>query len=262
MPVTQQLFRLSRFVILVASVAVHDLEAQQINTGAPGGPGSTTYTFGYCGIIPTSCGGTYQTIGQSFTVPTGVTQLDQFQFYMGGYHLPSNPVDLVDWQAFIAPFDQPTHTISGPLLYQTPLLGVMPAVPSFLFYHWEIFNTPGVAVTPGSQYIVFLSAPAYFATQTIPNTVPLINAETTNADYYAGGEALSLGVHGPSTLNGMLAATWLPEAVPGDFAFTATFSTTATPEPGTLGLVASGIMGLAAFVRVRKRRHGGQEIEI
>ncbi len=93
--------------------------------------------------------GATQTYGEIFTAPGGINDLNGFSFYMGDSYAPGNIIT----GAYVATW---TGTHAGTLLYSSPQITYDNAG------NEEININPGnVLVTPGQQYVIFLSTSEY-----------------------------------------------------------------------------------------------------
>ena len=215
--------------LVILAVASTASSAQQINLLPGGGSVGSWGSFG---------GGAGADWGQSFTTPTGYNQLDQFTFFFKG-----NGAGL-PFRAYVATFNGATNT-AGTMLFQSAItMGVNSATLAPF-----VFNTGGIAVTAGTKYFAFVDASDYVASGGA--------AKSMGGEYadfgagYAGGDFLyNNGING--TFTNTQTTGWTPK---GDLVFNATFSSSAvvaTPEPATLGLLATGLIGVVGVAR-RKR---------
>ncbi|QOG20346.1 MULTISPECIES: autotransporter outer membrane beta-barrel domain-containing protein [Bradyrhizobium] len=88
------------------------------------------------------------TYGQTFTPTSGQTRLSGFNFQLS---LPFGTAP--QYQAFVYAFDPTTQHITGSALFSS---GIMTA-PSGSAYQTVSINTGGVSLTPGQQYVLFLT---------------------------------------------------------------------------------------------------------
>lgn len=145
---------------------------------------------------------------QSFVAPSGISTLASFTW--GGFQT-SSPYSFGLYE-----FDGAQLT-SGALWSQA----MTSAVSSFTVQTL----TPDAAVTPGTQYAIGVT------------TTGTSQQQALFADLFPGGRAYNRsGDH------------YVTFAGEGDITgFSATFGTTVTPEPASLGLLATGLIGLAAL---------------
>lgn len=177
------------------------------------------------------------TVGQTFTVPTGATQLDNFTFYLANDDVFGGGGDLV-FQPYLMLWngDHPT----GMNLYTG---GTQPGNATSIYQ--PVTLAAGISVTPGDVFVAFLTTAG--VTQ---NGDGYNQFEGTNATYN-GGE-LVYASPSPDGSDLMSPGVWSSSAGQ-QLAFNAQFSTV-TPEPSEFVLLGTGLTSLIGFVRIRRRR--------
>jgi hypothetical protein len=200
--------------------------------------GTSSNYFGPLGID--SQGFPASALAQTFMTPAGMNYLQSFSFYLSN----SFNGNLLFLQAAVYQFN-PAGFLSGPALFTSALFngsGNVNGNDTFAFGNLNI------ALTPNVVYALVLSTlPG--AAQTPDGSTVLANL--ADGDTYAGGSLFYALSTNPADLTSPDGFTSLDGTT--DAAFSATFTPTATPEPATLMLVATGFAG-AGGVAVRRRR--------
>ncbi|MFZ0707823.1 MAG: PEP-CTERM sorting domain-containing protein [Candidatus Korobacteraceae bacterium] len=169
-----------------------------------------------------------QTYGEIFTAPDGINNLTSFSFYTGD---PFFSGDIIAG-AYIATW---TGTHAGALLYDSGQFNYDNAGNEEL-----TFNTNGVAVSPGQQYVMFLSTSKF-------------HGESVGATYvsYGGTNQYLDGFayfNNGRDFESLFFNDWNAYGLQPDWAIDLEFNS--VPEPGTLLMLGTGILGsIAGFQR-------------
>ena len=229
-------------MLAVASTA----DAQQINTGAPPLSNAAASPLGRSG--PTQ----YASAAQTFTVTAALPPvLDAFQFWVGeqaGFWMLS-------YRAYIYAWDDAARRPIGSALFRSaPQTGTIVVAPPVA----QTFTTDGLMLAPGQMYAAILSS-VEFPLPDVRTIGGVSNASGFPADGYAGGAAYVRFSTASDGVAGLANGAWSTAGgvtTGADYAFTATFRAaqppTVVPEPTTVALLGTGLLGLAVAVRRRR----------
>ena len=236
----------------LAALALAPLAAQQINTGTP--PIGLVEGRERIGLSPFFAGN----VAQSFTVPTGVGALTQFQFWTSNN--ASNFQNL-SFRAYIFAWSDALGRPTAAPIWSSGLLTgntALPSAPQAL-----TVAVPSLVLTSGQQYAAVLSPLGTSFPPTGATWEGLVwNARGTvngaPADTYAGGQGWIIVTPRDAALSALQATRWTGGPPGQDFAFTATFATITPPDPGVIPepstwvLLGTGLAALGAYARRRR----------
>jgi hypothetical protein len=230
---------------LLAVGAMQPLAAQQDYSSS-----TTPTTSNGFGALP----GEGWVVGQSFTA-TGST-LSAFGFYAA-----SNWSGNATFQAFL--FEMSGSSVVGSALYSSSVMSY-----TSITTGWLDFFTSGTALAPGAVYLALL------APVSVSGGLAVMDLGTEASDAYAGAAAYTWGTL-PLTESALQSGSWSAlgslTGIPGqDFALRLDYTAddpgdtgaladpsdlaiTSTPEPVSMALVATGLIGLIGAQCLRRR---------
>jgi len=179
------------------------------------------------------------TYGQTITIQAGSTQLDSFSFALNDY-LNS---DTVDFAAYVMGWDSANSKATGGVLYASAQFTTTNNGGAD-GYEYFTFNTGGLNLVAGSQYVLFLNASNFFDGDYGTAYMPL----ATNNPYSGGG---AVYINNGSNFGQLTTTGWADLSGAGyDMGFTANFSAGSVPDAGSSLLMAGcALLGLAALRR-------------
>jgi hypothetical protein len=197
--------------------------AQAANIDTTGTTNTTVQPFG----APDTA-----TYGQSFTVAAGDTQLTSFSMFLNGTGAS------LTFRGYLAAWDGAKATS---LLYTSADTTISSGAGN-----QEFTFTPNIAVTPGSQYIAFLSISQLAAQPASTYTMPI---RFGLSDILPGGGFFFQ--NNGTDFASLFANNWSGFGESNDVAFKATFA--AVPEPATWAMMIGGF-GLAGMAARRRAK--------
>ena len=232
---------------LLLLLAAAPARAQLIDTGTPPTVANwPIFAFGRGTEV------SYASYGQSFTVPTGssLTNLTEFDFWLRDNAITGT----TPFYAYIFGWDAATRQTGGSYLFRSTAQNYTGAATPTEFS----FVTGGLNLTAGQTYIAVLSS-VEFPDAPLGLRPGVTQTTAWPNDTYAGGS--SFVRFGPAGLTTLTGGAWnLAGGTGTDLAFRATFAapgggpTATIPEPSSVALVATGVLGLALLGRRRGTR--------
>lgn len=216
--------------VLTASV----VDTNVISTTSAWDGNNGIYYFGESLINDSSA-----TFGQTITVGSTYTRLANFTFWINdSYPAFDNPINFA---AYVMAWDG--NKADGPILYQSGKLttsnnGGQGGMEPFTF------NTGGISLTPGGQYVLFISV-----SQFVDGDSERGGVGGVLTDAYPGGSFVNLG--NGSNFGLLTTENWVTTPQ-WDLAFTATLSP--APEPSTILLGGAGLGLIWIFCRKSARQ--------
>lgn len=169
------------------------------------------------------------TYGETFTAPGVDNVLQDFTFYMAG---PDTAGDIL-LRAYVATW---TGTHAGSLLYTSSPVDYANTGNAAL-----TFNTGGLSLTPGGSYVMFLSVSQEYGLSSGESYV------SSGAATIPGGSFVYYNNSG--NFSSLFSTNWDATGLSPDWAIHADFNGSAVPEPGSLVLMGTGLVGLIGVIR-------------
>ena len=173
------------------------------------------------------------TYGETFNAPSnGDVYLQSFSLYLAG---PYSSGDII-MSAYIA---QWTGTHAGTLLYSSAPFDYPNTGNAELTFGPNL----GIQLTPGGSYVAFLSISNYYGQSLGESYISIGNGTIPGGSFVYYNNA--------GNFNELFTNSWDGIGLQPDLAFTADFSSSAgsTPEPGTLLLFGTGLIGAVSALR-------------
>jgi hypothetical protein len=191
------------------------------------------------------------TMGQTFTAPAGDIFLNSFSFWLEDSTQPGAATSPVDFAAYVMAWNGTRAT--GSILYQSAPQVTTNNGGAGGFAQFT-FSTGGTLLTPGSQYVAFLSASNFFDGDQEGVTMGWIG----DGNAYPGGDFVF--ANNGSSFSGLITdpSAWDGSRI-GDAAFQASFAPEAVPEPATWAAAVMALIGVIFSQRHRLIRRNRRE---
>jgi hypothetical protein len=193
-------------------------------------------TIGSIGYPDTS------TYGEAITTPAGASNVSSFSFWLN-----ENPG--FEFQAFVSPWDNSNYVLTGSMLYLSPVTTVSDLNNDLVEY---TFNDVNASVTPGTIYMFGVTVNNVYAYDSA------YGAGSMGGDIFANGNSTNYFAWNNDSGDGtQLYSNWNNTGCAdnggscGQAAFSVTYAD--TPEPNSLFLLGTGVLGLAGVVRRKLR---------
>lgn len=198
-------------------------------------------------VAPFGDGDAGEAYGQTFQVLATHPTIQSFSFWAAYAPdlLGGNPPQSLQFNGVLMAWN--VDRAAGPVLFSSPVQVLNPSDTTFMEF---MFNTGGLGLVPGQEYVAFLNASAPFVPWD-PITSPARVGFRSNSlgDAYPGGEAWF------KNTDGSFANVFTPWGNPfgtSDLVFRATFAPLVpAPEPASFLLLGPGVLALGAFRRRR-----------
>lgn len=166
------------------------------------------------------------TYGELFTAPSGVSNLSSFSFYMGSQYAAGNIIT----GAYIATW---TGSNAGTLLYSSPQINYDNNGDEQI-----TINNANVGVTPGQQYVMFLSVSQYYG-----QSFGQAYVSQGGTNQYLNGFVYN---NNGGDFNALFNTAWSGPLTP-DWAVNLDFNS--VPEPSSLIMLGTGLLGGIGVLR-------------
>ena len=178
------------------------------------------------------------TFGQTITVPLTDSSLESFTLQMK-QNLANN---IIQCAAYVFAWDAINSRATGPAIFSSSPLSLTATMQDYTF------NTGGLALTPGGQYVLFAS------TSLFPGQSSSGMWSFSTADAYSGGSFVYLA-------NGIdsskwTTATWNTSHANGDAGFQVVFAPVPEPSTWMAGMLLLLPFGVTSIRRVTQRMRG------